>query len=87
MNMRDLYTVVMAVLLRLPWPVDIGLAAFFYLLFHWMSQAFGAAAAWGDPGGLSSLVALLAAVLAFALPLVLLSGVLGTVMRRLRHRP
>lgn len=86
MRKRDACAQAMAVVFHLPWPVDVGLAAFFYLLFHWMSQTYGGAAALFDPSGLRSFIGTLAGFLACALPVVLVAGAVGSVLRRWRQK-
>jgi len=77
---RDTYAQIMAVLLHLPWPVELGLGVFFYLFFDGMSQNFGPHGP-ADPTGLRPLVAHLASALAVALPAVLIASALASLLK------
>jgi hypothetical protein len=85
MQKRDTYSQIMAVLLHLPWPIDLGLGVFFFILFDGLSHTFGAAAS-VDPSGLREFIAQLSGILAFALPAVLAASAVGSLLRRGRPK-
>jgi restriction system protein len=74
---------------RLPWGVALGLAVFSYGGLHWIAGRFALAAppyAVGDLGAayIHSLIAALATLFQFILPLALVAGAIVSLVRRLR---
>jgi hypothetical protein len=74
------YATLLKVVLTLPWPIDAGLAAFFYLLFHSMSDTPA------SPGLLDQLIRLCSDVLQYLLPAALLLSACTTLLKGTRSK-
>jgi hypothetical protein len=75
------YATLLKVVLTLPWPIDAGLAAFFYLLFHAMSDAPA------SPGRLDPLIRLSSEVLQYLMPAALLLSACTSLLKGTRSKP
>jgi hypothetical protein len=74
------YATLLTVALTLPWPIDAGLAAFFYLLFHAMSDTPA------SPGLLDQLIRLSSDVLQYLLPAALLLSACAALLKGARSK-
>lgn len=73
-------SMLLKVVLTLPWPVDAGLAAFFYLLFHAMSDTPV------SPGLLDQLIRLSSDVLQYLMPASLLLSACASLLKGARSK-
>ncbi len=78
MKKRATYPELLGVLLHLPWPVELGLGVFFFILFDAMSRSFGLGSS--DGNTLRPWIAEASGTLAILLPAALVASALASLL-------